>query len=123
MKKICVARNFGLDTITSGFLSIINNETDIKNFRKGKIALFNLNFLSTDSLIIVSNLINKGAIGFISFDTTKSDHGCIAAKEMGMNFYSLNKKNKNILSFENKLITLKKNAIYAGKTIKRNNVI
>ena len=69
------------------------------------------------------NLINKGAIGFISFDTTKSDHGCIAAKEMGMNFYSLNKKNKNILSFENKLITLKKNAIYAGKTIKRNNVI
>ena len=122
MKKICVARNFGLDTTTSGFLSIINNETDIKNFKKGKIALFNLNFLLTDSLIIVSNLINKGAIGFISFDTTKSDHGRIAAKEMGMNFYSLSKKNKNILSFENKLITLRKNTIYTGNLTKKNNI-
>lgn len=116
MKKICKAKNFGLPVETTGIMNIINNDTDIKNFQKGRIALFNLNFLSTDSLIIVSNLIDKGAIGFISFDTTKSDHGCIAAKEMGMNFYSLNKKDKDILSFENKYITLKKNTLFAGKS-------
>lgn len=119
MKIICKAINFGLPVETTGILSIINNDTDIKNFKKGRIALFNLNFLSTDSLLIVSNLIKKGAQGFISFDTTKSDHGCIAAKEMGMNFYCLNKKHKNILSYENKIITLKKNILYSGKLNKR----
>ncbi len=122
MQKICKARNFGLDIETTGILNIINNETDIKNFKKGRLALFNLNFLSTDSLIIVSNLINKGAQGFISFDTTKSDHGCIAAKEMGMNFYCISKKNKNILSYENKTITLKNKIIFAGKVKKSKNI-
>jgi len=62
----------------------------------------------------VSNLLEKGAKGFISFNSTKSDHGCIAAKEMGMNFYSLSNKSNKILSYDGKNITLKNEKIYEG---------
>lgn len=121
MKLICNAKNFGINTVTRGVLNIINNQTDIKNFKKGNIALFNVNFLTIDSLNIISNLINNGAIGFISFNNTKSDHGCIAAKEMGMNFYNISDKQKKIMSYDNKIITLKDNKIYYGK-VKKNKI-
>ncbi len=121
MKLICNAKNFGINTVTRGVLNIINNQTDIKNFKKGNIALFNVNFLTIDSLNIISNLINNGAIGFISFNNTKSDHGCIAAKEMGMNFYNISNKQKKIMSYDNKIITLKDNKIYYGK-VKKNKI-
>ena len=118
MKVICKAQNFGLSTTTSGVLKIINNYLDIQNFKKNCIALFNKNFLTSDSLIIISNLLERGAVGFISFNSTKSDHGCIAAKEMGMNFYSISSKSNKILSYEGKNITLVNEKIFEG--IKKN---
>ena len=114
MKVICKAQNFGLSTTTSGVLKIINNYSDIQNFKRNSIALFNKNFLTSDSLIIISNLLEKGAVGFISFNSTKSDHGCIAAKEMGMNFYSISSKSNKILSYEGKNITLINEKIFEG---------
>ena len=119
MKLICKAQNFGLNTFTSGILKVINNYSDIQNFKKNNIALFNKNFLSSDSLIIISNLFSKGAKGFVSFNSTKSDHGCIAAKEMGMNFYSISNKSNKILSYEGKNITLKNEIIFEGFEKKR----
>ncbi len=123
MKLICSAKNFGLKNITSGPLQILNNYSDIRNFKKNHIALFNKNFFLSDSLIIISNLIDRGAKGFISFNITKSDHGCIAAKEMGINFYSISNKSNKILSYENKMITLDKEKIFEGssKKVKKNN--
>ena len=114
MKLICKAQNFGLNTLTFGVLKVINSYSDIQNFKKNNIALFNKNFLSSDSLIIISNLLSKGAKGFVSFNSTKSDHGCIAAKEMGMNFYSISNKSNKILSYEGKNITLKNERIFEG---------
>ena len=127
MKIICKAQNFGLDANACGILKIINSYSDIQNFKKNNIALFNKNFLSSDSLIIISNLLEKGAKGFISFNSTKSDHGCIAAKEMGMNFYSISNKSNKILSYEGKKITLKDKKIFDGiekksKSNKSNNL-
>jgi len=115
MKVICKAQNFGLGATACGILKVINNYSDIQNFKKNNIALFNKNFLLSDSLIIISNLLEKGAKGFISFNSTKSDHGCIAAKEMGMNFYSVPSKSNKILSYEGKNITLKNDKIFEGK--------
>ena len=122
MKIICKAKNFGLNTTADGILKIINNYSDIQNFKKNNIALFNKNFFSSDNLIIISNLLEKGAKGFISFNTTKSDHGCIAAKEMGMSFYSITSKSNKILSYEGKNITLKSEKIFEGvkKELKKN---
>jgi|TARA_Y100000294_G_C8549245_1_gene334570 pyruvate,water dikinase len=114
MKTICKAQNFGLNTTTCGPLEVINNYSDIQNFKKNNIALFNKNFVLSDSLIIISNLLEKGAKGFISFNSTKSDHGCIAAKEMGMNFYSISSKSNKILSYEGKNVTLKNEKIFEG---------
>ena len=57
MKAICKAQNFGLSTTTSGILKVINNYSDIQNFKKNSIALFNKNFLTSVSLIIISNLL------------------------------------------------------------------
>ena len=67
MKLICSAKNFGLKDIISGPLQILNNYSDIRNFKKNHIALFNKNFFLSDSLIVISNLIDRGAKGFISF--------------------------------------------------------
>ena len=115
MKVICKAQNFGLNTTACGILKIINNYSDIQNFKKNNIALFNKNFLLSDSLIIISNLLEKEAKGFISFNSTKSDHGCIAAKEMSMNYYSVPSKSNKILSYEGKNITLKNDKIFEGR--------
>jgi len=114
MKVICRANNFGLNTTAYGTLKIINNYSDIQNFKKSNIALFNKNFLLSDSLILISNLLEKGAKGFISFSSTKSDHGCIAAKEMGMNFYNISGKSNKILSYDGKNVTLKNGKIFEG---------
>ena len=114
MEIICKAQNFGLNTTASGILKIINNYSDIQNFKKNSIALFNKNFFSSDNLIIISNLLAKGAKGFISFDSTKFEHGCIAAKEMGMNFYSISSESNKILSYEGKNVTLKNEKIFEG---------
>tara|TARA_B110000196_G_C21113580_1_gene649215 strand:+ start:443 stop:1711 length:1269 start_codon:yes stop_codon:yes gene_type:complete len=123
MKIICKAQNFGLNNTISGPLQILNNYSDILNFKKNYIALFNKNFFLSDSLIIISNLIEKGAKGFISFNTTKSDHGCIAAKEMGMNYYSISNKSNKLLSYEGKVVTLDNGKIIEGlsKKIKKKN--
>ena len=123
MKIICKAQNFGLNNTISGPLQILNNYSDILNFKKNYIALFNKNFFLSDSLIIISNLIKKGAKGFISFNTTKSDHGCIAAKEMGMNYYSISNKSNKLLSYEGKVVTLDNGKIIEGlsKKIKKKN--
>ena len=114
MKKICRAKNLGLNTTTCGTLKVINNYSDVQNFKKNSIALFNKNFFSSDNLIIISNLLAKGAKGFISFDSTKFEHGCIAAKEMGMNFYSISSESNKILSYEGKNVTLKNEKIFEG---------
>ena len=45
MKTICKAQNFGLNTTTCGTLKVLNNYSDIQNFKKNNIALFNKNFL------------------------------------------------------------------------------
>ena len=126
MKIICRAQNFGLNDTISGSLQILNSYSDIQSFKKNCIALFNKNFFLSDSLIIISNLLEKGAKGFISFNTTKSDHGCIAAKEMGMNFYNISNKSNKILSYEGKVITLDNGRIIEGlkkKVKKKNNYL
>ena len=61
MKTICKAQNFGLNTTTCGTLKVLNNYSDIQNFKKNNIALFNKNFLLSDSLIIISNLIRSAS--------------------------------------------------------------
>ena len=124
MKIICKAQNFGLNTTTKGILKIISNHTDIKNLKQNNIILFSKNFFSSDSLIIISSLLEKGAKGFISFNSTKSDHGCIAAKEMGVNYYNISSKSNKILSYDGQKVTLKNGKIFAGteKKLKKSNI-
>ena len=124
MRIICKAKNFGLSSTSKGILKIISNHPDIQNFKKNNIALFSKNFFSSDNLIIISNLLEKGAKGFISFNSTKSDHGCIAAKEMGVNFYSISSKSNKILSYEGQNVILKNEKIFAGteKKLKKDKI-
>jgi len=110
---ICKGINFGTENPCTGKLQIINNFDELRFVKKNHIILLNIN-LKFDCLNIVTNLTNKGAISFIIFKISKTDHGCIAAKELGLNFYQIN-KNKKIFSYENRLITLKENNIYSGK--------
>lgn len=112
-KIICKGINFGTENPCTGKLQIINNFDELRFVRKNHIILLNIN-LKFDCLNIVTNLTNKGAISFIIFKISKTDHGCIAAKELGLNFYQIN-KNKKIFNYENRLITLKENNIYSGK--------
>lgn len=112
-KIICKGINFGTENPCTGKLQIINNFDELRFVKKNHIILLNIN-LKFDCLNIVTNLTNKGAISFIIFKISKTDHGCIAAKELGLNFYQIN-KNKKIFNYENRLITLKENNIYSGK--------
>ena len=112
---ICRGENFGAEKSISGRLQIINNLKELRFVKKNCIVLFNNFDFKFDSLNVIVNLINKGAASFIVFKISKTDHGCIAAKEMGLNFYQINKSNNKILNYKDKIITLKENQIYLGK--------
>ncbi len=114
---ICSGENFGSEKIVTAKLQVIENIKKLNQINRNSIIfLKNIN-ISYDSLNLIVNLINKGVKGFISNFISKTDHGCLAAKELNVCFYQISNKIKKIEKYNNKFITLYDNKIYSGKKI------
>ena len=113
-KNIIYGENTGFETTVTGRLTIVDSLSNIKYVCSGDITYIPRTAFGADSLLPIYRAIKLGAIGIIREGGGRTDHGSVAAKEMGVPCITLGSSSDLITSYSKKVISIRKNEVLEG---------
>jgi pyruvate,water dikinase len=111
-EKILEGQNTGFETIVSGKLRTINNNSEMGNIETGDIVMISPKLYGGDGLLPIYRAIKQGAVGIIRTGG-KVDHGAIASKELGVPCVLINHNVEDLDRYENKVVTINRGSVFS----------
>ncbi len=117
MSLICKGKQIGKSSNISGMLFILRRLEEIDNLKEGDLVFFGNELGQIDTFYIAHKCIERKVAGIIRLGGGLNDHGSIVAKETGVNYLKIE---KNLLEFENKIISVCDDSVFQGDKVLEN---
>ena len=115
MDLIVSGENTGFQKNVYGNLRLITNLSDVSSINQGDIAFILDGSYKGDSLLLAYRAIRSGAVGIVREGGGRTDHGSVAAKELGVPCIRVDTDHGKLRAYEGRPVSLVDDVIYEGE--------